>query len=354
MAFTNPIPVQRLQTSSLFHEKSAGTCGHIATRKLNLRMSSVDEDGDEAPRLLGSRRFARAVSELQKAPTVNDVNRFLWSRRLFRAVEGLQSPKPADFEIAPTPKTSSATRARRVAESEEEAWGLNSPISAFSGTSAESTESGSKPKRPELPHLSDEDLALLARGERVQRQMRDGRVGTGMVVLDVEADIPLVFAVLTDIDRYPERISTVREAITYQTGERLRKTQFQISKFRLKINTELRCRQESNMLEFTVDPERPAPFLEDATGFWYLEDVSEGGATKTRVWLVAGIACSALLPTPIVDYAASKALPRATTWVKPVMEELYKELRELDVEDGGVELFVREKNGVTVGGGKGL
>eukprot|EP00961_Rhodomonas_salina_P141787 1909084-Rhodomonas_salina.1 len=201
VAFTNPIPVQRLQTSSLFHEKSAGTCGHIATRKLNLRMSSVDEDGDEAPRLLGSRRFARAVSELQKAPTVNDVNRFLWSRRLFRAVEGLQSPKPADFEIAPTPKTSSATRARRVAESEEEAWGLNSPISAFSGTSAESTESGSKPKRPELPHLSDEDLALLARGERVQRQMRDGRVGTGMVVLDVEADIPLVFAVLTDIDR---------------------------------------------------------------------------------------------------------------------------------------------------------
>jgi len=328
--------------------READSCTYRPSRFVGqLRMSNENDKAAEFPRLLGSRRFAKAFSELQKAPEANDVNRFLWSRRLFNAVQGLQSNLTPD---ARSSLSASTEEERVLAPSQSEAANAVGKIGLQPRSKLELEEKnvvkGQTVERPQLPELSEDDLELLARGERVQRQMRDGRVGTGMVVLDVEADIPLVFAVLADIDRYPERISTVREAITYQTGERLRKTQFQLSKFRLCVNTELRCRQEARMLEFSIDPQRPAPFLQDATGFWFLEDVSAGGQVRTRVWLVAGIACSRLLPTAIVDYAASKALPRATTWVKPTMEGLYRELQEEAGAGAGevsVEQFVRER-----------
>ena len=34
-----------------------------------------------------------------------------------------------------------------------------------------------------------------------------------------------------------------------------------------------------------------------------------------RVWLYANVVASRLLPGTIVDYAASRALPRATEWL---------------------------------------
>ena len=40
----------------------------------------------------------------------------------------------------------------------------------------------------------------------------------------------------------------------------------------------------------------------------------------TRVWLLCELRVSPLLPQFITDYAASRAMPRATTWIKPVVE----------------------------------
>jgi hypothetical protein len=37
----------------------------------------------------------------------------------------------------------------------------------------------------------------------------------------------------------------------------------------------------------------------------------------TRVWLICELRVSPMLPSFIVDYAARRAMPRATTWLKP-------------------------------------
>jgi hypothetical protein len=42
----------------------------------------------------------------------------------------------------------------------------------------------------------------------------------------------------------------------------------------------------------------------------------------TRVYLLASLQISRALPTFIVDYAAVRAMPRATTWLKPEVEAL--------------------------------
>lgn len=40
----------------------------------------------------------------------------------------------------------------------------------------------------------------------------------------------------------------------------------------------------------------------------------------TRVWLLCELKVSRALPSFIVDYAAKRAMPRATTWLKPQVE----------------------------------
>lgn len=40
----------------------------------------------------------------------------------------------------------------------------------------------------------------------------------------------------------------------------------------------------------------------------------------TRVWLLCELKVSRVLPSFIVDYAAKRAMPRATTWLRPQVE----------------------------------
>ena len=323
-----------------------------------LRMAVENEDED---RLLWSRRLNRAFLTLGKKPeewgvlegTSECEDRLLLSRRLARAVKVLLTdPDLVPVKLLWTRAGEQQDKLISSARMLEEQDDCSLPTQA----EAEATVAQECAPRPNLPTLTAEDLDALRKGERVQRQTRTGRVGTGMVVVDVDADVSTVFAVLTDIDKYPERIPTVRAALTYYRAAKLLKTQFQISKFRLQINTELRCKREANILEFKIDPERPVPFLEDARGFWYLEavapeiDTSRESARqatsaltapsrddttsspRTRIWLVADLACSNLLPTAIVDYAAERALPRATAWLQPVMKQMAGQLPEIPLK----------------------
>ena len=48
----------------------------------------------------------------------------------------------------------------------------------------------------------------------------------------------------------------------------------------------------------------------------------------TRVYLLAGLQISRALPKFIVDYAAERAMPRATKWLRAEVEALKEELNE--------------------------
>jgi len=342
-----------------------------ASLSLRRSMSDTPVDGaageTEEDKLLWSRRLNRAYLTLGKDPdawgsgVAAAEDRLLWSRRLARAVSALLT----DPDLVPLDRLWSGGGGRQgsnlrsalgmlqeaeddcVLGDEEGAEEAGAGAGAGARARAVAKVEQACPFRPKLPALTPAEERALLNGERVQRQTRNGRVGTGLVVVDVDADVSTAFAVLTDIDRYPERIPTVRAAVTYHRAEKLLKTQFQISKFRLQINTELRCAREANMLEFKMDPERPAPFLDDASGFWFLEVVgrvvADGDAAasesspRTRIWLVADLACSALLPTAIVDYAAARALPRATSWLQPVMKEAAGQLPPIPVKQSTQE-----------------
>ncbi|OEU08938.1 hypothetical protein FRACYDRAFT_249280 [Fragilariopsis cylindrus CCMP1102] len=201
----------------------------------------------------------------------------------------------------------------------------------------------------ELPKLTVEQKIKLVNGKRIQEQSRMGREGSGYVVLDIEAAPYVIWECLLDFESYPELIPTVRAMQLYTstklntgfvnekpvlpgTGRETRhygtpsitRASFILSKFRLNIAAIHKYTPHPNgdYMEFTLDPSCTNVVLKGAKGTWYTEENPDGRKGFTRVYLLASLQISRALPKFIVDYAAERAMPRATNWLKPEVEAL--------------------------------
>jgi len=187
-----------------------------------------------------------------------------------------------------------------------------------------------------LPKLNQEQKALLLSGERVQFQSEMGNEGSGFVVLDVKAPESVVWNCLLDFKSYPETIPTVQNVII-EDGERgsnsgrldfgksgTSRATFTLSKkLRLKVSVVHKYKTHpcGDHLIFELDKRSQNFVLNKAKGVWYTESKADGlEPGSTRIWLLAELKVSRILPRMIVDYAARKAFPRATTWIKPHVE----------------------------------
>lgn len=166
-----------------------------------------------------------------------------------------------------------------------------------------------------LPVLNKRERAALADGERVQKQDRFMNAGMGIVVMDVQAAKEDVFETLQQFDKYVDMIPTVRSVRIYQRAESRTAAEFKLSKFCLVVNVVHSVCADSSTIRFSLDPARPNLVLREADGFWHLQSLPERPGF-TRVWFKASVVATRLLPTILVDYAASKALPRATSWMQ--------------------------------------
>ena len=198
-----------------------------------------------------------------------------------------------------------------------------------------------------LPKLSAEQYQQLMSGERVQEQSKMGREGSGFVVMDVPAPAYAVWECLLDFEAYPENIGTVRSMRMFTnthlkqsyiaekpvppgTGMETRhygmasvsRAAFTLSKFRLKIAAvhKYQPHPDGHYMEFTLDKACTNAVLQDAKGIWYTQENPEGREGYTRIWLLCELKVSPMLPKFIVDYAAKRAMPRATTWLPPTVE----------------------------------
>jgi len=199
-----------------------------------------------------------------------------------------------------------------------------------------------------LPILSSAQQDLLQAGERVQEQSRMGGEGTGFVVMDIPAPEYAIWECLLDFQAYPENIGTVRSMRMF-TNKKLEQSYFAetplpkgavtprhygqasisraafvLSKFRLNIAAVHKYvpHPDGHYMVFTLDRATKNAVLQDAKGIWYTEANPEGKDGVTRVWLLCELSVSPLFPTFIVDYAAKRAMPRATTWL-PIAVDQY-------------------------------
>lgn len=195
------------------------------------------------------------------------------------------------------------------------------PMINYVATSARLIDNLSHERLPsvefELPELSRRDLYTLAAGNPVQMQERTGSAGTGLIVWDIPAKSDQVFDTLTRFSSYDKIIPTVRSVQVLSINENKHVAEFSVSKFRLKMNVEHRIAKEQRTIFFNLDQSRLNIVLKQATGFWYVQNPEELDDSSCRVWFKATVVASRMVPATVVDYAASRALIRATNWMKP-------------------------------------
>ena len=157
---------------------------------------------------------------------------------------------------------------------------------------------------------------------------------------------------LLDFERYPELIGTVKSmqlftnthlkqsyvAETPIDGQKLlygkasvTRASFVLSKFRLNIAAvhQYTPHPDGHYMDFSLDKANRNAVLKHAKGIWYTEKNPDGKQGITRVWLLCELSVSSVLPKFIVDYAANRAMPRATKWLKPTVIEKKKQMEKL-------------------------
>jgi len=186
-------------------------------------------------------------------------------------------------------------------------------------------------------------------------------MGSGYVVVDVLADSKTVWETLLNFERYSEMIPTIRKIRVTSRWRTMTKGLFTLSKFRFRLSVvhkhvpeEVRlfrgrvcvCYVSSttirsltlpalppslppslhpkNRLDFYLDPDSAQyrSILEMAEGFWFIDDrPADRPKGWTRVYMLATVKVNNLVPMWLVEYAAERALKRATSWLKPYVEQ---------------------------------
>eukprot|EP00592_Proboscia_alata_P007899 CAMPEP_0194367044 /NCGR_PEP_ID=MMETSP0174-20130528/15156_1 /TAXON_ID=216777 /ORGANISM="Proboscia alata, Strain PI-D3" /LENGTH=655 /DNA_ID=CAMNT_0039142607 /DNA_START=48 /DNA_END=2015 /DNA_ORIENTATION=- len=262
--------------------------------------------------------------------------------------------------VTPLPKMNPEDRL--VPATKKKSVNKYSEIDAFNGDVSAAFSVPASPLPFTLPKLTSDQKQVLLKGERVQYQVDMKREGSGFVAVDVNASPNVVWDCLLDFYSYPDIIPTVRDVkmftnthlksdyrsekpLAYEDGSiatlkhgvpSVTRAAFTLSKFRLNIAAihKYRPHPQGDYMIFTLDPACTNPVLKAAKGVWHTQPDIDGRKGVTRVWLLCDLKVSSLLPRFIVDYAAKKAMPRASSWLKPQVE-------------AAASLWLKETNGAT-------
>lgn len=230
------------------------------------------------------------------------------------------------------------SRAARPTETRRLSLSIPGPIGLESGK-----DSAPGPWKPStLPRLTQEELKNLNDGNFVQRQTRNGVVGSGFVVMDVETSSEAVWSLLTDYQQYPSMIQTVKSAFI-RPGPRDNsvRAKFILSKFLLEVNVIHEYNPKLQLLRFFLDGTSRNMIMKEADGYWFVESGESAEALKpghVRVWFGASIRVSRLVPPWVVDYAAQRALRRATSWLPLAAKKRHKALVAKAAKDEKTEV----------------
>lgn len=170
---------------------------------------------------------------------------------------------------------------------------------------------------PLLPLLSVREELRLREGERVEHVvMPRGSTGSGLSVQDVRANAADVFRAVSSFGEYASLIKTVRNvSISAHSGTNT-KALIEVSRFKLKLYVNFTTYGPAQYVAWTLDRDRPTPFIRECVGYWYVEDLGEARPGWTRVWFVVRVRLRPFVPKIIEMLVARVGLRRATTWIQ--------------------------------------
>lgn len=173
---------------------------------------------------------------------------------------------------------------------------------------------------PPLPELTAEDLALLAAGDPVLKQVQTATgsdaAGRGVAVQDIHADPGTIWGRITDYGRYPTMVDNVKECAVYESAGDHTKVRFVIGAPMISIEYYIDHKNalDQGWMTWTLDYDRHSDF-DDTVGFWRVEPLAEKPGWS-RVYYSVDLKAAGWVPAPIESAFASMGLKKATAWVK--------------------------------------
>ena len=169
---------------------------------------------------------------------------------------------------------------------------------------------------PPVVALSADELARLAAGGVVKRQVQYADGGRGVAVQDIHASPEVVWDRILDFPAYPRMVDNVAECEIYARSGNELKARFVIGALMMDLEYYIdhEVHVDEGWLTWTLDYSR-ASELDDSVGFWRVEPVADRPG-YTRLFYSVEVKPLGWVPGPIEDYISDAGLTKATDWVK--------------------------------------
>lgn len=173
---------------------------------------------------------------------------------------------------------------------------------------------------PPAVALTEADLATLAGGAQVQKQVQVGNGARAVAVMDINASTSTVWSKIMAHSSYPKWVENVTACEIYKTEGSYVFTRFVLSVMGVTVEYYIKhtVNRAAGWVTWTLDYSRQSD-LDDSVGFWRVTELSASPA-KTRVEYSVELRFKGWVPGFVADMIRSRGLTSATAWVKKQSE----------------------------------
>ena len=176
---------------------------------------------------------------------------------------------------------------------------------------------------PPRLELTPDELAALARGEPVRKQVQYSGGGRGVAVMDIDAPTRYVWSKIGDYSSYPSWVENLDECEIYKKDGSNVYVRFDASM--MGIGAEWFIHHVYNVpagyVTWTLDYDRKSD-LDESVGYWRVTQLS-ADPPRSRVEYSVDMRVAYWIPGALEDSLAQKGLVIATSWVKQQAEADY-------------------------------
>ena len=174
---------------------------------------------------------------------------------------------------------------------------------------------------PPVPALSESDLATLAQGKAVMKQVKSDTGGRGTAFQDVNATPEKIWGKITNLAMYPTWVDGVSLCEVYKTSGSEIDARFIIGAMGMKVEYFVKHSYHPDLgyMTWTLDYSRLSD-LDDSVGFWHVEALADKPGWSRVVYSVQ-VKLNGWVPGFIEDMLANSGLTKATAWVKRESEK---------------------------------
>ncbi len=174
--------------------------------------------------------------------------------------------------------------------------------------------------KPAATPLSADDLAVLGRGQPVEKQLQYEGGGRALAIQDIRAPASVVWNTILAYDRYPDWVAHVESAEVYEKRGDHWLIAFELSLFGLGVDyyTDNLILREEGWMSWTLDYSRKSD-VDDMAGYWLVTQVSQDPVV-TRLEYASDMRIR-WAPDFVVRYLGRDALTEGTAWVKQRAEQ---------------------------------